>query len=82
MTIKCEGQVIRLEGACPVEDAEILLGFFQQTPNLPVDLEGCGAIHTAVLQVLLAARPPVTGVPVDSFAREWISPILKGVNKQ
>lgn len=77
MTIKLDGQVIRLEAACPVDDAEPLLELLQRGTHLTVDVEGCGRIHTAVLQVLLAARPIVTGVPADSFARDWLLPMLR-----
>ena len=55
------GTTILLVGKCPVEDAEPLLQLLQATPGAPLDWTQCGQLHTAVLQVILAGRPPWSG---------------------
>ncbi|WP_159717446.1 hypothetical protein [Geminicoccus flavidas] len=77
MTVRLVGDVIRLEGACPVEEAEALLALVQERPDRPVDLSGCRHLHGAVLQVLLAFRPRVQGQSEDPFLRDWILPALQ-----
>ena len=75
MTVQRDGDVIRLRGNCTVEDAEPLLDLLLNGASA-VDLDGCGRLHTAVVQVLWAARPRVSGVPMDAFILTWILPML------
>jgi hypothetical protein len=63
---------ILLEGVCPVEDAESLLELLQATPRAPVDWTRSNELHTAVLQVILAARPTLVGRCGDPWVAEWI----------
>jgi hypothetical protein len=72
MTVRFAHGHIRLEGDCPVEDAELLLQLAQQHPSAAIDLDGCGTVHMAVAQLLLAARRPVHGTPASVFVREWL----------
>lgn len=76
MSARRDGKVIVLEGACRVEDAEPLLGWFQAERDLIVDLTGAEHLHTAVLQILIAMRPALKGTPRDAFIREWLMPAL------
>jgi hypothetical protein len=76
MSVRREDDVVFLEGACGVEEAELLLGFLQAGPMPTVDLSGAEHIHTAVLQILLATAPPLRGQSQDAFVREWLMPIL------
>jgi hypothetical protein len=62
MTVRDDGDVIRLEGACRVEEAEALTALLQAGLR-PVDLALCREAHSAVLQVLLAFRPPILREP-------------------
>jgi hypothetical protein len=64
---------IVLEGSCPVEDAEPLLRMLQQTPDAALDWTGCRHLHTAVLQIILAARPRRTGPCGDPFTDQALS---------
>lgn len=76
MTVKLHEGSIRLEGDCPVEDAEQLLQLLLEHGRCPVDLGGCGRLHMAVVQVLLAARRTILGTPGNAFAAEWLLPQL------
>ncbi|HEV7689533.1 MAG TPA: hypothetical protein VGO52_01860 [Hyphomonadaceae bacterium] len=69
---------IDLSGLCPLEDAEELLRLILGNPGSPVDWSDCGEAHTAVIQVLVAARPVLRGSPAGSFLRTWIEPLMKG----
>jgi hypothetical protein len=76
LTVRFDDGILYLEGACPVEEAEALLDLLLTNPGIPVDWSGCRFLHTAVLQVLMALRPPLQGVPDDAFLRQWIIPVL------
>ena len=76
MSVRLDGATVRLEGTCPVEDAEPLLALLQQHEGAAVDLASCGRIHAAVLQVLLAADRAVHGMPDDPFLARWVLPLL------
>jgi len=72
MTVRLNHEgVIILAGECPVEDAETLLEHLQARRDGPVDWSGCTALHTAVLQILMAARPKLLGECGDGFVRIW-----------
>ncbi len=72
MTIRCDDDgVIVLAGECPVEDAETLLQLLQAQPAGPIDWSACTRLHTAVLQVLLAAAPSIRGECGDPFVARW-----------
>jgi hypothetical protein len=64
---------ILLHGNCAVEDAEPLLELLQATPAAPLDWTRCGHLHTAVVQVILAARPTLVGRCGDPWVEEWVS---------
>ncbi|MDB5685623.1 MAG: hypothetical protein JWR77_212 [Rhizorhabdus sp.] len=72
MTVRLDAGTIRLEGDIAVGDAESLLACLHTDPASTVDLSGCGTIHSAAIQILLAARPSLFGTPADSFVAKWI----------
>ena len=77
MSARPDGDVIRLEGEARVEDAEPLLAFLLAAPGRAVDLSAAGPLHAAVVQVLLALRPPLAGPPPgDPFTARWLLPLL------
>lgn len=77
MTVQMiEGRLL-LGPVCPVDDAEGLLEQLLTHPEAPVDLSGCTHLHTAVAQVLLAARPGIEGEPASDFLKRWIAPLLR-----
>ena len=76
MSVRLVSGVIILEGDCPVDEAEPLLELLLANPGASVDWSACGELHTAVVQVLLAARPPMGSEPGTPFLRRWITPIV------
>lgn len=77
MSVRLEQGVIRLEGRCRIEEAETLLGLLLEDAARPVDLTACGALHSAVVQILLAAGPVITGRPNDPFLCAHVLPLLE-----
>jgi hypothetical protein len=64
---------IVLHGVCLVEDAEPLLQMLQMTPAAPLDWMPCSHLHTAVLQVILAAGIAPAGPCGDPWVRQWVA---------
>jgi hypothetical protein len=74
VTVRQEGDGrIVLEGRCPVEDAEPLLQLLQASPQAPCDWTGCSHVHTAVVQVIMAARPKLAGPCGDPWIEAWVA---------
>ena len=77
MTVKVSADgTIALEGACPLEDAETLQQHLLAHAGAAVDWRSCDAAHTAVIQILLAARPRLHGPPAGEFLRMHVEPLL------
>lgn len=82
MTVRLvEDGTIALEGLCPIEDADVLLQHLLTAPQARVDWRLCEGAHTAVVQVLVLARPKVLGRPRGEFLREWVAPVLASSSK-
>ena len=64
------------QDTCTVEDALPLLEFLQSHRSARIDLGACTHLHTAVLQVLLAVRPPLSALPREAFLARWLSQAL------
>ena len=71
--------IIRLEGACPVEDAEVLLQQVQQGAAA-LDWNGCSFLHTACVQVILASGLSLRGTPANDELARWLAPLLPAVS--
>ena len=78
MTVSLTHGAIRLSGACSVDDAEPLLRLVQEHPGSCVDMSECEHLHAAVVQVLQAFSPRLSGVSGDAFTREFVVPVLSG----
>jgi hypothetical protein len=77
MTVRVTEQgAIMLEGSCPAEDAETIARMLLLDPDASVDWRACDHAHTAIVQVLLAARPVMVGPPRSLFLRDWVAPSL------
>ncbi len=67
MPIRFEEDRAVLEEVCTVEEAEPLLDWLRGADDArSVDLSACSHAHTAVIQVLLAAKPRVAAPPKDA----------------
>ena len=77
MTVRIEPDGIHLVGRCSAEDADALLVALQEQPGCTVDLGAAQRLHLAVAQVLLAARPPVRGVPANGFLARYLLNLLQ-----
>lgn len=76
MTVRMAASgVIELTGDCR-EDAEPLLRLLLSSPGAAVDWRGCQGAGTAVVQVLMAARPALLGPPADVRLADWVAPAL------
>lgn len=73
MSIQFTDEQAALQGVVVVEEAEALSGRLKEQPQTAVNLTECESMHTAVLQVLLALRPPMTGQPADP----WLARVLE-----
>ena len=71
-----DGKIV-LDGNCPVEDAEPLLQLLQATPDALCDWTRCRDLHTALVQVIMAARPALAGPCGNAWIEAWVTPQLK-----
>ena len=76
MTVARDGDIIRLQGVCRVEDAEPLTVLLQCICDSTLDVSACEGLHAAVVQVILAFRPKIIGLSKDGFLRDWLLPAL------
>jgi hypothetical protein len=72
MALRFSKQVAYLEDACDSDEAEPLLEWLLEHPSGKVNLKTCRGLHSAVLQVLLAAHPVVTVKPEDQAIACWL----------
>lgn len=77
MTLRLDGDTLHLEGDCGSEEAEPLLALLLEQPSRGIALGGARALHTALVQVLLALRPRLVEMPDEPFLRRWIAPVLE-----
>ena len=68
-----DGATIVLDGRCAVEEAEPLLQLLQASPAACLDWRQCTHLHTAVLQVILAAQPQLIGHCGDAWVQRWVA---------
>ncbi len=65
-----------LNGVCCVEEAEGLLSWVMQHPGAPVDAAACEHVHSAVLQVLMARRPPIATLPAAGPLQQVLQSLM------
>jgi hypothetical protein len=63
-----------------VEEAEGLLEWLQTRPSAKADLSELSHLHTANLQVLIAAKTAILSWPKNDELRAWLEPALKSVS--
>ncbi|TCP29660.1 hypothetical protein [Sphingomonas sp. BK235] len=68
MPIRYTRKRAHLEECCTVEEALGLVAFLAERPGASVALARCTALHGALVQVLLAFRPPLHGAAPAALA--------------
>ena len=77
MSVRLEGDIIRLEGRCGVEEAETVAALFDQGGGWEVDLSACRHLHSALAQALLVFRPSIrNSAAEDVFIKDFLLPGL------
>ena len=76
MPLVFNGQMVSFEDVCTVEDALPLLEFLKAGEAAEIDLSACTYLHTALLQLLLTARPRLAALPADPGLARWIAALL------
>ncbi len=76
MSVVVRDDLVRIVGNASVADAEPLLTILHEDRSRTVDLSEAGHLHSAVIQILLAARPAITGTPSYAFFTARILPCL------
>jgi len=66
--------VIEISESCTVEDAETLLQLVLEHDDALIEAHDCQHIHTAAMQVLLAAKPRFKSLPEEEFLRQFLAP--------
>jgi hypothetical protein len=67
---------VRFEDVCTADEALPLLEFLNSSEAPEVDLSACTYLHTALLQLLLSARPKMALLPADPVLARWVAPML------
>ena len=72
MSIDYSEEVACLSGFLSVEEAEGLLEWLSVHPQGRLDLSACSHLHSACLQVLMAAKPALITWPTDPSLALWL----------
>ena len=75
MSIILKKQVAVLEGECTIEESEVLLQWFIDTPSGKINAKTLTHLHTAVLQIIMAAQPKITVLPNDPALANMLASI-------
>lgn len=78
MTVRLvDGVTIVLEGQCGIDDADPLLRHLLAAPHATVDWRLCRGAHAAIIQLLLASKVSVDGLPDNVFMKRNVAPLVK-----
>lgn len=76
MTIQFKDGVLHCSGVLAVDDAEALLTQLAGHEQAGIDLSACEHVHSACLQVLMAAQCDITGWPQSATLADWLRAAL------
>jgi hypothetical protein len=76
MTVELKDGVLLASGTLTVEEAELLLQLALAHPGAGADLDACGHIHSAALQVLMASSLKITRWPGHAELAAWLRAAL------
>jgi hypothetical protein len=81
MTIESKDGVLHCAGTLAVDDAEKLLPLALEAENPGADLSACEHVHSACLQVLMAARVRVSAWPAEPVLAAWLRAAIQQSNQ-
>jgi hypothetical protein len=73
MPIQYRDTMAVFEGRCDPEEADGLLDWLRCTAEPTADLGACQDLHTALAQLLLAARVRLTSPPTDNLLADCLA---------
>lgn len=76
MAIIYQKTVAVFQGTVTVEEADGLLEWLSKSTHNRVAFNHCEFLHTANLQVLMAAKPTIAAWPKDAELRDWLKAAL------
>lgn len=82
MPITYKGNVAYFEGECSLDDAQLLHEWFLEHAKGKINLKKCNALHTSILQVLLASNAVTTVDPLDEQLAKWLPDAVKKPQKK
>jgi hypothetical protein len=62
-----DGDVISLDGHCPIEEAQPLFDALRAVDQPIFDVSRALSLHTAIVQLILASAGRVKGAPADRW---------------
>jgi len=76
MTMETLNGTLVCAGSLSVDDAEALQQQLLASPEAPLDLDACTHVHSACLQVLMAAPARIAAWPRDAALAGWLQSTL------
>jgi len=67
MPFTIDGDVISLDGHCPIEEAQPLFDALRAVDEPIFDVSRTLSLHTAIVQLILASAGGVRGAPADRW---------------
>jgi hypothetical protein len=67
MPFTMDGDVISLDGHCPIEEAQPLFDALRAVDQPIFDVSRALSLHTAIVQLILASAGRVKGAPADRW---------------
>jgi hypothetical protein len=76
MALELKRTIASFTGSCGAEEAAELHEWLSARRAPKADLSACTHLHSALLQLLLAGRVPISKPPKDPFLARWVAPLL------
>jgi hypothetical protein len=67
-----DGTIV-LFGSCPVDEAEPLHRMLLSDRSAQLDWTQCSHLHSAIVQLVIAAQPTLAGPCGDPFVERWLA---------
>jgi hypothetical protein len=72
MPIVYEDGIVRFRDHCAIEEAVELAEKLADEPMPELDLSDCGVMHSALFQLIVAARPRISGFPENGHMAQLL----------